>query len=717
MSYDGEDWRTLWKRVENWTMRYRTKIGLVTVVVALLQVSAGKAVRASLPPTWTEVARFPTISTEDAAIGPDGRWHRVYLHIEDNDPPPRTVVYQSEAGEEIPLVTVPADHYVQKPSISVNARGDVLIAYTHSTWGTTARVLLRRQNQLQRWETTTAERSAEDNVGGTTGPFAPAYAIDVEMGRIDPDKSTVVLVHGWNGSSQTSLNIGDELSIWRRLAHAMTRKGVNVLAWDWLYEARTEGDGVIHVPGDPEHLRRQATLLLEQLWSLLGGVGQPIHLIGHSLGASIVAHTAASSDPDDGIGRVTLFDTVEHPLTSDDCDNNTVFCAPRQDLDIEVIPSIADEIAIDNYFSWSGCGYDNIGANGANVNLRNGSGFIWPDPRLHAYPRDWYLGTVADADKAIMYARDGQEMPGEHAGWWWSPTIGDNSSSANDWAQWREYELHEPLSASRCDRVVGTGNQGFLEGTWDQSGIVEEDGDIVTMREGSPAAISQTIDLEPQTVAIQFEYLFENGGDGDVLAVYWDEVLLWRRVGADFDGSAFVPSAPVDISAYRGTTGVLSFALESVGEANSVVMLRALEFSESACAGCFDLAVIVRGQGVVDPLGGLFPAGTSLDIEATPGMDWRFNRWEVDGPGGWETVQTINLVMNTHRSALAVFAPAHPADPTEDGDADLADVAVFQNCFGLEAAQGCAALDLSDDNMIGPDDVLLFTEALSGPYL
>lgn len=80
---------------------------------------------------------------------------------------------------------------------------------------------------------------------------------------------------------------------------------------------------------------------------------------------------------------------------------------------------------------------------------------------------------------------------------------------------------------------------------------------------------------------------------------------------------------------------------------------------------------------------------------------------EVDtwGSGGMLTVDNLSLVMVA-------------ADSNDDGDADLADFARFQNCFagsGAASQWGCQHLDFDGDNDVDASDYSLFCANLNDP--
>jgi alpha-tubulin suppressor-like RCC1 family protein len=96
-----------------------------------------------------------------------------------------------------------------------------------------------------------------------------------------PDRLTIVLTHGWKSSPQ----------VWARsMAQALRQNGVtpsmaNIVAWDWQFEA----EGVVP-PVDK--VGKQGVALGKALFGVFPGYTQPVHFMGHSLGALVNAAAA-----------------------------------------------------------------------------------------------------------------------------------------------------------------------------------------------------------------------------------------------------------------------------------------------------------------------------------------------------------------------------------------------------------------------------------------
>ncbi len=76
----------------------------------------------------------------------------------------------------------------------------------------------------------------------------------------------------------------------------------------------------------------------------------------------------------------------------------------------------------------------------------------------------------------------------------------------------------------------------------------------------------------------------------------------------------------------------------------------------------FVLTTNTQGEGEIDldPSGGVYPAGTSVGVTATPGQGWVFSGWQGDLSGA-EPVQS--LVMETDKAVTAVFTQSTPETP------------------------------------------------------
>jgi len=111
-------------------------------------------------------------------------------------------------------------------------------------------------------------------------------------------------------------------------------------------------------------------------------------------------------------------------------------------------------------------------------------------------------------------------------------------------------------------------------GSWYKSGEVYLTNSTAILVEHSPAYLFDTQFFIPDDVnAMSFDFLFKIPGDGDYLSVNFNEDLLFWYEGDWMFSDDFLNSGLIDIGRYSGQTGRLTFALNSVGESNSVLWL------------------------------------------------------------------------------------------------------------------------------------------------
>lgn len=80
----------------------------------------------------------------------------------------------------------------------------------------------------------------------------------------------------------------------------------------------------------------------------------------------------------------------------------------------------------------------------------------------------------------------------------------------------------------------------------------------------------------------------------------------------------------------------------------------------------YRLSIRIEGEGSVDPPGGMFDAGATVTLNATPEEGWRFARWEGDASG---TGTSAAVTMDRNRTVTAVFEENAPDDAGADDGA------------------------------------------------
>jgi hypothetical protein len=76
------------------------------------------------------------------------------------------------------------------------------------------------------------------------------------------------------------------------------------------------------------------------------------------------------------------------------------------------------------------------------------------------------------------------------------------------------------------------------------------------------------VDIPESAVGLSFEYGFGNIGDGDYVAIFLDNVLIWTLSGSSYMGDGLVDSGLVPIGDLKGKRS-LTVALYGVGEKNA----------------------------------------------------------------------------------------------------------------------------------------------------
>ncbi|KKQ57098.1 MAG: hypothetical protein US74_C0008G0025 [Parcubacteria group bacterium GW2011_GWA2_38_13] len=112
---------------------------------------------------------------------------------------------------------------------------------------------------------------------------------DVQAQLFNKDFGTIVMTHGWNG--------GEPSSGWMvetaRVLYARMGETVNILAWDWFEKA-----GTIHLAQATMNILPQSRLCAKELQKVLSlDYNKPVHFMGHSLGAFLMANVCEMTLP------------------------------------------------------------------------------------------------------------------------------------------------------------------------------------------------------------------------------------------------------------------------------------------------------------------------------------------------------------------------------------------------------------------------------------
>ncbi len=140
------------------------------------------------------------------------------------------------------------------------------------------------------------------------------------------------------------------------------------------------------------------------------------------------------------------------------------------------------------------------------------------------------------------------------------------------------------------------------------------------------------------------------------------------------------------------------------------------EGSANVTQGTFTVQVNIVGQGsvILDPPGGSYGAGTSVQLTAEPATAWRFDHWSGDAHG---TDNPTTVIVNGNLNVTATFFLI--GDMNCSGAVDFDDINPFVTALSSQAeyeAQypNCAYLnaDCNLDGVVNFDDITPFVELL-----
>jgi pimeloyl-ACP methyl ester carboxylesterase len=238
-----------------------------------------------------------------------------------------------------------------------------------------------------------------------------AFVDIVPANTPSPAKMTIVLTHGWIPQALGYEVPNAGIEGWpTTIASAMLAQGVtpdvaNIVAWDWRYAAQGTLPPEENIPGE-------AVLLGQSLQTVLGsGYSQPVHFVGHSLGALVNAGAAnylngyktaqQAVSPTPWVSAPMHFTLFDHGEVSRIASLQVLFDGLTLDLGspTEVLkyasktlqgwkPSLPVQYEwADNYISQVGFYLPNT----MNVALQKAPGYagirFW---EAHSYPMSWY---------------------------------------------------------------------------------------------------------------------------------------------------------------------------------------------------------------------------------------------------------------------------------------------------------------------------------------
>ena len=441
----------------------------------------------------------------------------------------------------------------------------------------------------------------------------------IEFAVIDPELSFVpgepgfVVVHGWNRDGL------EELPSWvtdAAVAAKQARPTSTVIAWNWQENA--------HDTIPPVHLVHvEAKRLADALEAHGADWAEPLHLMGHSLGAGVVADTVLELRQR-GFGtpiRLTLCDAPEYGvvLNLDGVLDSISYW--------EFALGMEGRTKVENVVSLTGKAY------GAAANtileeatlfgrgiLHNGDEwFASPD---HGLAYAWYTGTMSPPEPRVLPSPEsllGQYNAFDDPLEFWRgvdtagfgmPTEmlapGSLYRPAPDWSMPYRYYLFDLLSNEKQDAAAQ-----LLLAAADYETIAIMDfsipelwrADGTAFIENGEALLSTVTqaflyaDLEiPETAdALRFEYRFIHGQAGDIFGLYTAGRWLFVDCFDGVPGGGMNSSGWLDVSALRGSQVRLVFALRSAAGTLAQVAIDNLEFARASW-----LHLDTDGDGISD---------------------------------------------------------------------------------------------------------------------
>ncbi|MEK6705896.1 MAG: PKD domain-containing protein, partial [Bdellovibrionota bacterium] len=564
----------------------------------------------------------------------------------------------------------------------------------------------------------------------------------------NPANPTTVIVHGWNPADvvpshwdgDLNANSKEEAHWTRQMAQSISLKHghkINILGWDWIEEATAS------LP--PGHkVKNQATLLSDALIQVFKAKNysktQPVHLIGHSLGAHIIAysgiHLIESFHGGYRISQITLFDPPENWLAE--------FIANISEPINEIRANSKKLIGIDTYVELYD-GFFNSGNHGAH---------LFVDVPYEEFPGhsvdEWYLPTVMT--DPIIKDENGNEIPNKTVGYGTTIIAKRPDPTCESYC---EIETQKTVSVQYVNWQFGGGyfkqeNEcgncevygpestiplfiNDVEITGDGKGIVEENSFrfwIDNSNQGKKKAPGYEATCQFPVAINDWDYVSFDFG----FMTNTENVFLTFSIITDTETLTVLKVGPTTLLP-QGTTGLLPlshlrgqnvrfiFTLNSfdVGDQAVVTNLSlSQDFSHSnltpqANAGpdaMYETGingitnVTLSGVDSVDPEGGhLWHAwfegenyvddGSEIVIQLTPGI-YAFTLRVADEFGAFAIDDVIITVTGTSQGAQFIRG-----DANRDGNLDIADpIKILSYLFASDEATCLDACDVNDSGQV-----------------
>jgi len=396
-------------------------------------------------------------------------------------------------------------------------------------------------------------------------------------GAFDHDAPTYVITHGWQpGGDYTSegWDFSDQLmpefqskvgdAILERLAGEESVSKANLLFFEWegAYTAgefaKWDGKWIWQGSADARPNAEYAGVLLGRaLADKFGGdYSQDIHFIGHSFGTIVNATATRFLEKRLGTGEIQ-FTTLDAP-TDPPADG----FAPNFDREWFAYNLSSNVDYFDNYYGRVGLFPPDVEAYGEDL-YQASINFQVNDASHTEVGQDFYPNVITSGkyDFKIPLSPFDDDPPSD----WITPLLASYNSRPG--AQRFEVGVGGKVVILSDEFIAAVGQPfrveklpGELYTTYAFVGTL--------FAEQSPVSAFQILEIPTGAQWLTFDWMVEEGGDGDWMTVHFGDDLLWT-MSIDEAFAGVLLDAVIDISKYAGTTDALFFSLNSVGEKNA----------------------------------------------------------------------------------------------------------------------------------------------------
>jgi hypothetical protein len=361
--------------------------------------------------------------------------------------------------------------------------------------------------------------------------------------NFDSSLPTILVTHGWQRGEDQYFGDGN-LPRKDTVNNILTRLDeesidANVVLYNW------EGAYTTVAKESLQETYNAGVNLGTQLSTIIGSdYQQGLHMIGHSHGTGVNGF-AVDLLQKQGIS-VDLFTVLDSPM---DVTSNNPFTNADFSRDFFAATLDGDAVGyVENYVGEGPLAYGTFIQGAGNLQL----------PGDHGGVAEIYGSEIVAEDKIKRILFD-WEWP------WLTPSR--NNIEASSLPEWQGEEL-QITRANFKDWLTLFGIS--YDVTCEELGAADgcSYSDVYrSLVESSPSAVSTELVIPNDVTTFMFDYVFGDTGDGDWISLYLEDQLLWELSGLSIS-SGLVGTAFVDIRDFLGTTGELTFLLNSVGESN-----------------------------------------------------------------------------------------------------------------------------------------------------